>query len=96
MSTSVPEGTPASVVEDTKEREAARAGELAAEGPLLRLRKPPVEPGEWRTLGLWRADDEQHLPAMPATLPPHVWMTVDVTPPVPHPSDPETSASNPS
>jgi muconolactone D-isomerase len=88
MGTHVPPGTPEDVVDDTKEREAVRSGELAAEGHLLRLWKPPVEPGEWRTPGLWSADDEKQLPGILATMPRHVWMTVAVTPLVPHPSDP--------
>jgi muconolactone D-isomerase len=93
MITDVPEGTPESEVDDTKAREAVRAGELAAQGHLLRLWKPPVEPGEWRTLGLWRADNENQLRSILATLPLHVWMTVEVTPLIPHPNDPGTSTS---
>jgi muconolactone D-isomerase len=88
--THVPEGTPDSVVEDTKAREAVRAAELAGQGHLLRLWKPPVEPGEWRTLGLWSADDADHLQTILESLPLHVWMTVEVTPLHPHPNDPGT------
>ena len=90
MRTHVPSGTPEAVVDDTKAREAVRSGELAAEGHLLRLWKPPVEPGEWRTLGLW---SERQLQGILATMPLHVWMTVEVTPLVPHPSDPGASTS---
>jgi muconolactone D-isomerase len=68
MTTSVPAGTPESEVEDTKVREAIRAAELAAQGHLFRLWKSPVEAGEWRTLGLWRADDESQLQGVLATL----------------------------
>ena len=93
MITNVPEGTLEAEVDETKEREAVRAGELAAQGHLLRLWKPPVKSGEWRTLGLWRADDQTHLQAILATLPLHVWMTVELTPLAPHPNDPETSTS---
>ena len=57
--TSVPEGTEEATVDETKAREAERAVELAAAGHLLRLWKPPAEPGQWRTLGLFSADDEQ-------------------------------------
>jgi muconolactone D-isomerase len=78
MTTEVPEGTQETEVDETKAREAVRAGELAAQGHLLRLWKPPVEPGEWRTLGLWRADDEKQLQGILATLPLHVWMTVEI------------------
>jgi muconolactone D-isomerase len=92
MRTHVPAGTPEGVVDDTKAREAVRSGELAADGHLLRLWKPPVEPGEWRTLGLWSADDESQLQDLLATMPLHRWMTVEVTPLVPHPSDPGAAA----
>jgi len=92
MITNVPEGTDEATVEDTKTREAARAEELARQGHLLRLWKPPAKPGEWRTFGLFRADDEQHLQEILASLPLHVWMTVEVTPLTPHPNDPATKA----
>ena len=91
MMTHVPEGASDSEVDDTKTREATRAAELAAQGHLLRLWKPPVQAGEWRTLGLWSADDERQLQGLLATLPLHVWMTVQVTPLLPHPNDPGAS-----
>ena len=93
MVTQVPEGTSESEVDDTKEREAIRAAELAAQGHLLRLWRPPLQVGEWRTLGLWRADDGKQLQDILATLPLHAWMTVEVTPLVPHPNDPGTSTN---
>jgi muconolactone D-isomerase len=93
MITHVPQGTPDAVVEATRAREAAHSRELAAQGHLLRLWKPPVAPGEWRTLGLWRADDEDQLQEILATMPLHVWMTVVVTPLTPHPSDPGSAAN---
>jgi len=86
--TNVPEGTEEATVEETKAREAKRAAELAAAGHLLRLWKPPPVPGEWRTLGLFSADDEQQLQGILTSLPLHVWMTVTVTPLTPHPNDP--------
>ena len=89
MRTYVPEGTPGSEVDDTKAREAARAGELAARGHLLRLWKPPVEPGEWRSIGLWRADDENELHELLTTLPLHAWMKVEVSPSPHTPTIPE-------
>jgi muconolactone D-isomerase len=88
MRTYVPDGTSVSEVDDTKAREAVRASELAAQGHLLRLWRPPVEPGEWRTIGLWRAGDETELQSLLTTLPLHVWMKVEVTPLAPHPNDP--------
>jgi len=88
MTTQVPEGTLEIEVDSTKEREAVRARELAAQGHLLRLWRPPVRPGEWRTLGLWSAEDESELQELLASMPLHVWMTVEVTPLMPHPNDP--------
>jgi len=88
MITKVPEGTSDAEVDSTKEREAVHSRQLADEGHLLRLWKPPVEPGEWKTLGLWSADDERQLQEIMATMPLHVWMTVEVTPLTPHPNDP--------
>ncbi|MGO9873126.1 MAG: muconolactone Delta-isomerase family protein [Acidimicrobiia bacterium] len=84
----VPDGTPADVVEDLKMREAARVRELAEEGRVLRLWRPPAAPGEWRGLGLWRAGDAAELSAAVASLPLFDWFTVEVTPLSPHPSDP--------
>jgi muconolactone D-isomerase len=86
--TNVPDGTPEERVDDTRSREAIRAAQLAEQGYLLRLWKPPVEPGEWRTLGLWRAESESELRSIVATLPLHAWMTVEITPLNPHPNDP--------
>jgi muconolactone D-isomerase len=53
MTTRVPEGTPEEAVQDIRAREAAHTRELAAKGHLLRLWRPPLQPGEWRTLGLF-------------------------------------------
>jgi muconolactone D-isomerase len=88
MVTTVPEGTTKETVEDTKQREAARTRELAAQGRLLRLWKPPEAPGEWRTLGLFDAADEDELQQVLASMPLNKWMTVTITPFTPHPSDP--------
>jgi muconolactone D-isomerase len=51
MTTHVPDGTPQEAVDDIRAREAAHSRELAAQGHLLRLWRPPQQPGEWRTLG---------------------------------------------
>jgi muconolactone D-isomerase len=88
MITNVPEGTHEAEVNATKLREIARSRELAAQGHLLRLWKPPVRTGEWKTLGLWMADDEAQLQGLLASMPLHIWMTVEVTPLTPHPNDP--------
>jgi muconolactone D-isomerase len=91
--TNVPDGTADATVEDTRSREAVRAAELAERGHLLRLWRPPVGPGEWRTLGLWRAGSETELKGILATLPLHKWMTVEITPLNPHPNDPANKKS---
>jgi muconolactone delta-isomerase len=92
MTTHVPEGTAGQAVDDIRAREAARAGELAAEGYLERLWRPPLAPGEWRTFGLFGADDDSQLDELLASMPLHVWRTDAVTPLSPHPNDPIASA----
>ena len=57
MTTHVPDGTSEEAVQDIRTREAARSAQLATQGHLLRLWRPPLQPGEWRTLGLFAADD---------------------------------------
>jgi len=88
MVTTVPERIEESEVAQTRAWEVVRSAELAAQGHLLHLWWPPVAPGEWRTLGLRDADDEPTLQRLVATMPLHVWMTVQVTPLQPHPNDP--------
>jgi muconolactone delta-isomerase len=88
MTTHVPDGTPDDAVEEMRTREAARARELAAQGNLLRLWRPPLQPGEWRTLGLFAAADDDELEAVLASMPLRVWRSDEVIPLSPHPSDP--------
>jgi muconolactone D-isomerase len=88
MTTRVPDGTPEQAVTDIRTREAARSRELVAEGHLLRLWRPPLQPGEWRTLGLFSADDPEQLERVLSSMPLRVWRTDEVTPLSPHPSDP--------
>ena len=92
MTTRVPAGTTDEAVGDIKTREAARARELAAEGHLLRLWRPPLEPGQWRTLGLFAARDATELESVLASMPLRVWRTDEVTPLSSHPSDPGSGA----
>jgi muconolactone D-isomerase len=77
----------------TKAREAERALELAGQGHLLRLWTPPAAPGEWRTLGLWRAQDADAVQAILESLPLYIWMTVETTPLTQHPNDPAITKS---
>ena len=69
MTTHVPDGTSEATVEDIRAREVVRSRELAAQGHLLRLWRPPLQPGEWRTLGLFAADDAQQLEEVLASMP---------------------------
>jgi muconolactone delta-isomerase len=91
MTTHVPDGTTDEVVQDTRAREAARSRELAAQGHLLRLWRPPLGPGEWRTLGLFAAADEVELEGILASMPLRVWRTDQVVTLSAHPNDPPLS-----
>jgi len=93
MTTHVPEGTPDEVVADVRAREAAHSRELAEQGHLLRLWRPPLQLGEWRTLGLFAADDDAQLERVLASMPLRIWRTDEVTPLAPHPNDPGLATS---
>jgi muconolactone D-isomerase len=88
MRTTVPEGTSDEAVADMRSREAAKSRDLAAQGHLLRLWRPPVAAGEWRTWGLFQAHDADELEQVLATMPLRVWRHDSVTPLSPHPNDP--------
>src|SRR5260370_11036689 len=88
MTTDVPPGTSAATVEDIRTREAGHSRELAPHGHLLRLWRPPLGPGEWRSLGLFAAAGSEELENVLASMPLRVWRTDEVTPLAPHPNDP--------
>ncbi|MDT5347224.1 MAG: hypothetical protein QOH91_511 [Mycobacterium sp.] len=88
MTTHVPDGTPTENVDEIRAREAAHSRELATQGQLLRLFRPPLQPGEWRTLGLFAADDEDQLEEVLASMPLRIWRTDEVTALATHPNDP--------
>ncbi|TLX82143.1 MAG: muconolactone delta-isomerase [Thaumarchaeota archaeon] len=90
--TTVPEGTSPTRVDELRAAEKIRAVELAKAGHLVRLWRPPLDPGEWRSIGLFRANDEAELHEILASLPLHIWMKVTITPLTPHPNDPEYRA----
>jgi muconolactone delta-isomerase len=92
MVTNVPEGTSSAKIDELRAAEAVRAAELAKAGHLVRLWRPPVGPGEWRSIGLFRAANEAELHKVLAMLPLHIWMKVTVTTLTPHPNDPEFRA----
>ena len=88
MTTHVPEGTPESDIEDMRAREAAHSRKLAAQGSLLRLWRPPLRPGEWRSLGLFAAADDAGLEEVLTSMPLRVWRSDEYTPLAPHRNDP--------
>jgi muconolactone delta-isomerase len=88
MTTEVPDGTSEGAVQEIRTREAARSDQLASQGHLLRLWRPPLQPGEWRTLGLFAAGDGVELERVLASMPLRVWRTDEVTPLSPHANDP--------
>ena len=96
MVTTVPAGTTDAAVDAIRTREAARSRELAAQGHLLRLWRPPLAPGEWRSWGLFQAADATELESVLASMPLRVWRHDTVTPLTAHPSDPgsRNAASN--
>jgi muconolactone D-isomerase len=89
----VPDGALASEVDPRYSAEATAAARLVDEGHLVRLWKPPAEPGETKALGLYRADSEQQLAGLLAALPLYDWMHITVTPLKPHPNDPVSEAT---
>jgi muconolactone delta-isomerase len=95
MTTRVPDGTSEQAVEEIRTREAAHSRELAAQGHLLRLWRPPLQPGEWRSLGLFAAADGDRLEEVLASMPLRVWRTDEVTPLSPHPNDPAPDLPRP-
>ncbi|MFC9458962.1 muconolactone Delta-isomerase family protein [Streptomyces sp. NPDC056983] len=92
MTTHVPEGTSQAEVDDIRTREAANSHKLAERGQLLRLWRPPLQPGEWRTLGLFAAPDAARLEDVLSSMPLRVWRSDEVTPLTPHPNDPEPAS----
>jgi muconolactone delta-isomerase len=95
MTTQVPDGTSEAAVDEVRAREAAHSRELVAQGHLLRLWRPPLQPGEWRTFGLFAADDDAQLEKVLASMPLRVWRTDEITPLSAHPNDPVRQTSSP-
>ena len=88
MTTHVPDGVTQAAITAVREREAAHTAELARAGNVLRLWRPPLRPGEWRTLGLFATDNDQQLEQILAEMPLRIWRRDTVTPLGPHPNDP--------
>ena len=96
MTTHVPGGTPDAAVDDIRARESAHTRELAAQGHVLRLWRPPLAPGEWRTLGLFAAADAGELERILVSMPLRVWRSDDVKPLAAHANDPDSDPAAPS
>ena len=88
MTTHVPDRTPPQAIDDIRTREHKRSRQLASQGHLLRLWHPPLRAGQWRSLGLFAADDSNDLARILTTMPPHAWRTDEVTSLTRHPNDP--------
>ena len=93
MVTTVPDGKTEDDVAEMRKREAARSAELISQGHLLRLWRPPLAPGEWRTWGLFQANDADEMETVLASMPLRAWRHDTVTPLSPHPSDPGQAAN---
>lgn len=86
LKTTFPEEMAATEIDRLRAAESVRAKELAGQGHLVRLWRPV---GEMRSIGLWRAADEDRLRSeVLGTLPLFPWMTAVVTPVASHPNDP--------
>lgn len=86
ITTTIPEGTSQDEVDRRRAAEAVHARELAGTGHLARLWRPV---GELRSIGVWRAADEEELYGkVLGSLPLRPWMTFAVTPLEAHPNDP--------
>ena len=88
MTTQVPDGVTEAEVAAVRAREAANTAVLAERRRVLRLWRPPLAPGEWRTLGLFAAADAADLATVLASMPLRIWRTDEVTELSPHANDP--------
>nr|WP_081682771.1 muconolactone Delta-isomerase family protein [Marmoricola sp. URHB0036] len=88
MTTQVPSGTSTDEVTAMRSKEAASTRELVEAGSILRLWRPPLQPGEWRTTGLFAARSRAELDHALESMPLHAWRRDRVTPLRPHPNDP--------
>ncbi|MEV0793446.1 muconolactone Delta-isomerase family protein [Kribbella sp. NPDC050459] len=88
MTTRVPDGVTEAEVAEVRAQEAAHSAGLAEQGRLKRLWRPPPAPGQWRTLGLFVADDPAALEVVLASMPLRIWRTDEVTELSAHPNDP--------
>jgi muconolactone D-isomerase len=76
MTAHVPEETPGQTVAGIRARQAARSSELAGQGHLLRLWRPPVRPGKSRSPGCSAPRNLAETQAMLKPMPLDAWMAV--------------------
>src|SRR4051812_34123803 len=88
MTTKPPDGTTPAEVADMRTREAANTRDLARQGRVLRLWRPPLKLDEWRTIGLFAAGSAGELESTVTSMPLHVWRTDEIVALGPHPNDP--------
>jgi muconolactone delta-isomerase len=89
----VPDGTPATEVEERTRAEAAAAARLVEEGHLLRVWTRDTPSGGSTVLGLYRADERAELDRRLRALPLYAWMKIAVTPLGTHPNDPAVASA---
>lgn len=88
MTTRVPDAASQEEVDERRRREAAGARGLGARGQLRRLWRSPAPAGQSRTVGLFAAQDNDHLDNLLSSLPLRIWRTDEVTELSVHPCDP--------
>ena len=80
MTTHVPEETPGQTVAGIRAHQAAHLSELAGQGRLLRLWRPPLRPGESRPLGCSAPRNLAETPAIVKPMPLDAWMALQTAP----------------
>lgn len=88
MTASVPDGTSQDDVGERRRRDGANSRGLTTHGQLRRLWRSPAPPGDWRSIGLFEADDQGHLDKLLSVPPLQIWHTEEVTALGAHPDDP--------
>lgn len=80
-------GTPEAEVTERVSAEASASAQLARDGRLQRLWRPPVVPGEVKAIGLYRAESQPEKDGLPGALRLSPWMQIEVTRSAPHSTD---------
>lgn len=88
MTVARPDGVDDETEERLKAEESRRAAELARAGHLVRIWRPGPPETRWMNIGIWRANDEDELREIIASLPMAAWLTPVIRPLAAHPNDP--------